>query len=72
MEVVIPRLQKLLLMLLDNTGDGVDLFGAEPASARETHRVEPELRQMVARLDMDVGRLATFVGIEEEAIRANP
>src|SRR6476646_9075853 len=53
-EELMPALQQLLAMLLDQLADAVDLFPAEAVAALQPDGVEPELRFGVVPLDVDV------------------
>src|SRR5947199_6955105 len=58
-EELIPALQQLLTMLLDQLANPVDLFPAEAVAALQSNGVEPELRFAVVTLDVDVSGLPT-------------
>jgi hypothetical protein len=53
-------------MLLDQITDSVDLFPAEAAAALQPDGIEPELRLAVVTFDVDVRRLPSIAGVEEE------
>ncbi len=58
-------------MFLDGIADSVDFFPAEATAALQPYGVEPKLGFAVIALDMDVWRLASVPGIEEEPKRAH-
>jgi hypothetical protein len=65
-EELIPTLQQLLSMIVDQFADSVNLFSVESATALKPDWVEPELRFTFVAFDMDMGRLGTIAGVEEE------
>src|SRR5262249_55601872 len=70
-EELIPTLQQLFLILLDQLADPIDLFTSETAAALEPDGVEPEFRFAVITFDVDVRRLAPIAGVEEEPKRTH-
>jgi hypothetical protein len=70
MKELIPGLQELPLVFLDQMKDLGDLLPAEAVAAVEFDRVEPELRLAVVPLNVNVGRLTAIARVEEESERS--
>jgi hypothetical protein len=69
-KVLIPSLLELPAILDNKTGDPGQFLRAKTTTARKRDWREPELCDGIVTLDMDVGRLAILVRVEEEAIRS--
>jgi len=59
-------------MLRDQMLDGGQFTPVEAVVCGQGERVEPELRLIPARLDVDVRRLLPLVAVKEEAESSNP
>src|SRR6186713_2039835 len=68
-EVVIPGLQQLPPVLIDEAGDVAKLCPPKTAAAGEPYWIEPELGDARIPLDMNVRGLVTVSRIEEKPIR---
>jgi hypothetical protein len=60
------------VLLVHQCGDSANHLGPETSAPRKPHRIEPELRNAIVALDMDMGGLSSIGRIKEKAIRANP
>src|SRR3954454_1101964 len=67
-EVIMPAIQQVLLVLLDDLLDLVDLPAGEPSASLQPNGIKPILRLEVVALDMDVRWLIPIAGIEEEPV----
>src|SRR5262245_50556310 len=52
-EVLMPALQQMLLVLLDDRLNGVEFLAREPPTPLQPDGVEPELRLALVTLDVD-------------------
>ena len=71
-EELIPTLQQLLPVLLDQRSDPADLASAETAATLEAHGVEPEVGLPVITFNVDVWRLSAITRVEKETERPDP
>jgi hypothetical protein len=67
-EVLIPRPHQRVGILFDDTLDTDDLCSAEAATSIESHRFQPEFCSAVLSLHMDMRRLMSIGGIEEQSV----
>ena len=59
--------------MLEHEGpNSADLGPTESAAILKANRVEPELGAVLVSFDMNVHRLVTISGVEEEAVRPTP
>ena len=58
-------------MLVDQSLDPANHYAREAAVSGESDWIEPELRFAIARIDVDMCRFLTFVGVEMEAEAAS-
>jgi len=56
------------LVLLNQTGNGVDLGTGKSGARRQRNRFEPKFRLGGVTLDMDMSRFVVVAGIKEEAV----
>src|SRR6266545_3479276 len=68
-EELIPALQQLLPMLLDQRPDLVQFLPAEAVAPLQANGVKPELRLRVVTLDMDVSGFTAVPCVEEKTER---
>ena len=58
-------------MLLNDPGNGIQLYAAEPSGTLQGERFQPELRDHIIPPHVHVGRLAPIHGDEKEPVRTN-
>lgn len=58
-------------MLRYQIRDATKLGRPKTTAARKSHRVQPNLCDMLIALDVNMGRLGTVARVEEETIRTN-
>lgn len=58
-------------MLSYQIRDAAKLGRPKTTAARKSHRVQPNLCDMLIALDVNMGRLAAVARVEEEAVRTN-
>ncbi len=66
---LIPLLQQLQLVLLNQLGEPVDFLRGEPVTSLKADRIEPELGLTIIAFDVDVRRLAAIASVKEESKR---
>src|SRR5689334_61866 len=66
-EVLIPRPQELRLVGADQLENTCQLGYAEAAALLESYGIQPDLGPAASSLDMNVRRLDSIAGVEEEA-----
>ena len=66
-----PRSEKGFAMLAHYGGKSAQLCAAKAATVVQANRVEPELGPALVALNVNMGRLAAFLGVEEEAVGAD-
>src|SRR5436309_9902709 len=71
-KVLMPGLQKLLLMTDDKSLDLPQLDGTKPCHPGQGDLLQPELRQVPLTLDVDMRRFGALVVVEEESVCAYP
>jgi hypothetical protein len=71
-EELIPTLQEMLSVLLDQLVDLIDFLSAETRTLFQSHGIEPELRLGVVAIDVNVWRLRTIARVEEKPKRSRP
>src|SRR5258708_534199 len=71
-EMGIPRLQKHCTIFDDQKPKSVQLVRSKAAGLGNTHRIEPELRDIVSMLNVNVRRLRSFQTIEKEPKAGGP
>jgi len=57
-------------MIAHQSFDPREFYARKPATALQPNWIEPELRDSIIPLDMDVWRFVTVSRVKEEAIRA--
>jgi hypothetical protein len=67
---LIPALQQLLFVVLNQHSDPIEVFSPEPMTSFQSNWGQPKLRLAIIALDMDMGRLTTVAGVEEYAERS--
>jgi len=67
-EVLMPAIQQVLLVLLDDLLDLVDLPPGEPSASLQPGGIKPILRFAVVALDVDVRCLIPIAGTEEQPV----
>ena len=67
-EVLMPAIQQVLLVLLDDLLDLVNLATGKPLASLLPDRIKPTLCVTVVALDVDVRWLFPVTGIEEDSI----
>jgi len=67
MEVVSPGPDELVLVSAHGVLNSPEFVHFPPSGTGQGYRFEPELGDVVALLDVDMGRFETLVAVEEEA-----
>ncbi len=60
------------MMIAYQSFDPCELNARKPATNLQSNRIEPEFREFIIPLDMDVRRFDTVPRVEEEPIRSGP
>jgi hypothetical protein len=68
----LPCDQELYPVLVDERPKPAQLLPAKTTAPLQSNRYQPELRQTVVALDVNVRRLAPISGKEEEPVRSEP
>ena len=66
---LIPLLQQLQLVLLNQLDEPVDFLRREPMTSLKSDRIEPELCLTLIPFDVDVRRLAAIACVKEKSKR---
>jgi hypothetical protein len=67
-EMLIPCLQELVSVLLDQIQKNVQFASIKPVVRPEGYGIQPEFRLFVTGFDVDVWRFSPFVAEEKKAI----
>jgi hypothetical protein len=70
-EVVIPCLEELSLVFTHDGCDAIQFGRGESVVVLRSNRRQPELRKLAVSLYVNMGRLVSVTGEEEEPIRAS-
>ena len=71
-EMVIPRLQDLLLLVFEHPLNPAELVRAEAEVAGKPHGIQPKLRRLVIAIDMRVRWFSQVVTVEVNPVRTRP
>jgi hypothetical protein len=59
-------------MIPDDFVDSTEFCPSKPTASLQPDRVEPELRDLVLTLDVNMLRFVSIAGVEEQSVRAHP
>lgn len=70
--MLMPHPYKERLALLNNILNSPELRARKSPARLKAHRIEPELRYALILLHVDVGRLGSVCGVEEQPVWPEP
>src|SRR5260370_30342296 len=70
-KVLIPTPQQIFSTLLDELLNAIDFAAAKSATSVQSHRIEPELSNIILPLNMHMFRFVAIASVKVEPIRSN-
>jgi hypothetical protein len=70
-KVLIPTPNQILNVVFHKLLNAIDFATAKTTTALQSHRIEPELGNIIVALNVDMFWLVAIAGVEEEPIRSD-